>query len=56
MVAETRGALLDQGALGACMSGTGSAVFGIFADYAAAAEARAALSEQGVLCFLCRPK
>ena len=56
MVAETRSSLLDQGALGACMSGTGSAVFGVFADYAAAANAREALKEQGILCFLCRPK
>lgn len=56
MVAEARGALLDNGALGACMSGTGSAVFGLFADHAAAAEAHAVLQEQGMTCFLCRPK
>ncbi|MDD6189581.1 MAG: 4-(cytidine 5'-diphospho)-2-C-methyl-D-erythritol kinase [Clostridiales bacterium] len=55
MVAETRGALLDSGALGACMSGTGSAVFGVFADHSAAANACADLSEQGMTCFLCRP-
>lgn len=56
MVAETRCALLDSGAMGACMSGTGSAVFGIFADYAAAAEAHSALRDQRITCFLCRPK
>lgn len=55
MVAEARGSLLDHGALGACMSGTGSAVFGVFADYAAAAEAHAALQDEGATCFLCRP-
>ena len=56
MVADTRSSLLDHGALGSCMSGTGSAVFGLFADYAAAANAHEALKEQGMLCFLCRPK
>ena len=56
MVAEARGALLDQGALGSCMSGTGSAVFGLFAGYSAAAEAHAALLDQGMTCFLCRPR
>ncbi len=56
LVADTRAALLDAGAIGSCMSGTGSAVFGVFADYAAAAKAHADLRDQGVTCFLCRPK
>ena len=56
MVAETRGALLDQGALGSCMSGTGSAVFGLFADRAASKKAHAALKGRGMDCFLCGPK
>ncbi len=55
LVAETKSALLDLGALGACMSGTGSAVFGIFADAVSAASAHAALTERGVTAFLCGP-
>lgn len=38
-VAEIKGALLDNGALGAVMSGSGSAVFGLFASDEAAARA-----------------
>lgn len=56
LVAEMRGKLLDLGALGACMSGTGSAVFGIFADYSAAQLAYETLREQEISCFLCRPQ
>lgn len=41
-----KGLLLDCGALGAVMSGTGSALFGIFADMAAAEKACAALKPQ----------
>lgn len=36
VVSEIRRSLLQAGALGACMTGTGTAVFGIFADDAAA--------------------
>lgn len=50
-VAELKGALLDAGALGAVMTGTGSAVFGIFPDKAQADRALAALD--GMECF-CR--
>ncbi|MCD8145264.1 MAG: 4-(cytidine 5'-diphospho)-2-C-methyl-D-erythritol kinase [Oscillospiraceae bacterium] len=32
VIQEIKGALLDGGALGACMSGTGPTVFGLFAD------------------------
>lgn len=38
-VREIKHSLLEYGALGACMSGTGPTVFGIFADRAAAARA-----------------
>ena len=38
-VNEAKDALLENGALGACMSGTGSAVYGLFADVEAASEA-----------------
>lgn len=50
-VAELKGALLDAGALGAVMTGTGSAVFGIFPDKVQADRALAALD--GMECF-CR--
>lgn len=56
MVADCRNRLLDFGALGACMSGTGSAVFGIFADFAAAEAAFDTLRSGGTTCFLCRPR
>ncbi len=44
-VAEAKSLLLENGAMGACMSGTGSAVYGIFADEAAAATAAARIDE-----------
>lgn len=50
-VAELKNALLDAGALGAVMTGTGSAVFGIFPDEAEAEGALAALDN--LECFRC---
>ena len=47
--------LLDAGALGAVMTGTGSAVFGIFADGAAAERAADALKAHYRECFAARP-
>lgn len=44
--------LLDGGALGAVMSGTGSAVFGIFADADSAAYAKRRLARDYAECFL----
>lgn len=55
LVAETKNTLLDLGALGACMSGTGSAVFGLFRDRTAAAEAAAVITDRGGVCFVCGP-
>lgn len=55
-VRALRNALLDAGALGAVMSGTGSAVFGIFKDAAAAAHGRAAVSPLCREVFLTRPQ
>lgn len=43
-VSEIKCRLLDSGALGACMTGTGSAVFGLFSDEEAARRAVTALS------------
>jgi 4-diphosphocytidyl-2-C-methyl-D-erythritol kinase len=40
-------ALLDQGALGSLMTGSGSAVFGLFADKVGALKAKAALDRHG---------
>ena len=45
-VSEIKGKLLDHRALGAVMTGTGSAVFGIFDDAAAAEAACAALKKE----------
>lgn len=39
LIAEIKQQLLDQGALGALMSGSGATVFGVFADFAAASRA-----------------
>ena len=47
--------LIQQGALGASMSGTGSAVFGLFDSEGAARRALAALSQLCPTCFLARP-
>ena len=46
---EAKDALLENGALGACMSGTGSAVYGLFADVEAASEAASRI--KGFACF-----
>ena len=43
--------LIQQGAMGACMTGTGSAVFGLFSGEAAARAAREALRELCPACF-----
>lgn len=39
LIAEIKQQLLDQGALGALMSGSGSTVFGVYPDFAAASQA-----------------
>ena len=53
-IGSIRGALLDGGALGAVMTGTGSAVFGVFDDRAAAAAAYERLSQSYRERFLVR--
>ena len=52
-VIKTR--LLDAGALGTAMTGSGSAVFGIFSDAAAAERSHAELREDYRECFLAAP-
>jgi len=54
-IGSIRGALLDGGALGAVMTGTGSAVFGVFEERAAAETAHERLSQTYRECFLVRP-
>lgn len=53
-IAEIKRALMNHGALGACMSGTGSAVYGIFADDKTAKNAYYALRERYPEVFLCK--
>ena len=50
-VRRLKNELIQQGALGACMTGTGSAVFGLFAGEADARRAREALEELCPVCF-----
>lgn len=51
-VAAIKSVLIDHGALGAVMTGTGSAVFGVFTDMAAAGAARDELKgEYGFCCI-----
>ena len=53
-VAEIKNELIQRGALGACMSGSGPTAFGLFDREGAAEEARAALRERCRDTFLCR--
>lgn len=55
MIAQLRQALLDSGAMGARMTGSGSAVYGIFADDEAAKAGREAISGLPVQTWLARP-
>ena len=54
-IGDIKRALLDAGALGAVMTGTGSAVFGIFGDADAAGAARGRLGERYSECFSAVP-
>lgn len=54
-VLAIKSSLLDLGATGAAMTGTGSAVFGIFEDDGAAEAAHAALAARYRECWLTRP-
>ena len=53
--AEIKSVLLDHGALGAMMTGTGSAVFGIFSDSAAAERCAADLKKEHRFCRVAEP-
>ncbi|MEG2204702.1 MAG: 4-(cytidine 5'-diphospho)-2-C-methyl-D-erythritol kinase, partial [Oscillospiraceae bacterium] len=54
-VARLKSALLREGALGAAMTGSGTAVFGLFCDEASARAACATLVPQTVFCETARP-
>jgi 4-diphosphocytidyl-2-C-methyl-D-erythritol kinase len=54
LIAEIKGLLLRLGAEGALMSGSGSSVFGVFQDLAAAERAATAIREQGKI-FVVEP-
>ena len=54
-IAEIKSSLLDGGALTAAMTGTGSAVFGLFSDSAAAEKTHQALRRVYKHCYLTRP-
>lgn len=53
-ISEIKRGLMNHGALGACMSGTGSAVYGIFPDDRTAKDAYYALRKRYPEVFLCK--
>lgn len=55
-VSEIKSGLLDHGALGAVMTGTGSAVFGIFNELSAAESAASALGKSYRCCYISENK
>ena len=55
VASELKRLLLEVGAIGAMMSGSGPSVFGVFADRDAAERAMAALFDRGFRGYLCRP-
>jgi 4-diphosphocytidyl-2-C-methyl-D-erythritol kinase len=55
VILDIKSRLLDLGALGAVMSGTGSAVFGLFDDDAAATRAHETLRRDFRECYMCSP-
>ena len=55
VIEKIKEAMRSRGALGACMSGSGSAVFGVFAERSAAEDCAAALSGTYREIFLCEP-
>ena len=54
-MAELKGRLLDHRALGAMMTGTGSAVFGVFQEEGCAREACEALRREVKFCCTAKP-
>ena len=54
-VRQIKAEMLQNGALGSCMTGSGSAVYGIFSDFRKAENCVSALSRRFQDVFLCRP-
>jgi len=55
-VSEIKSCLLDFGSMGSIMTGTGSAVFGVFSDETAAEKAKEQLSKEYRFCCTAKPK
>lgn len=55
VIAELEAAMMRQGAAGSCMTGSGSAVFGLFKNESGAKRCCGALRQQQALVFLCHP-
>ena len=54
-IAAMKDRLMELGAIGAAMSGTGSALFGIFSDLDCAIKARSAMQKKYRECYLAHP-
>ena len=55
LVTKLKGIMIEQGAIGAMMSGSGTSVFGIFEKECDAQKAKEALSLIGAEAFVCYP-
>ncbi len=55
VIGRIRKIMMNSGALGSLLSGSGSAVFGIFNEEESAAKIAERLEQQGLQTFLCRP-
>ena len=53
---KIKNVMYDNKAIGACMTGTGSAVYGLFTDKSQAEKAYAALKQDYKSCYLCEMK
>ena len=53
--AKIKKIMLENGALGSLMSGSGPSAFGIFEDIKDAEKAAEAVKNQGFFCKICRP-
>ena len=54
-IQQIKAEMLQNGALGSCMTGSGSAVYGLFSDSGKAEDCASALSRRFRDVFLCRP-
>lgn len=54
-IKKVKDQMLIRGALSSCMTGSGSAVFGIYKDFELADKARLEFEKEGFLSFVCEP-